>query len=357
MRDRAVRRVLLVTLALNLAVAAAKLFVGTWFHVLGLTADGVHSLLDGLNNVVGVVVLNAAARPADAGHPYGHRKMETLATLAIGLSLGAAGFGVVRNTLLGHGHTTPTASPITFAVSLGTLAINLLVARWEASRGRALGSPFLVADAAHTRGDVLVTCVVLIDLIAVRAQIPVMDTLAALGIAGVIGWTAWKILVENLNVLADAAVVDPDAVARIAEEVAGVIECHQVRSRGHEKYAFVDLHVEVDPSLTVERAHALAHAVETAIRDRRPEIADVVVHVEPRGSGCRGQQAQQGAAQDQPGRVDAKADEQEGAHGGDARGPDVDDRRASQHEGHHRHQRQGGDVDPVEKPARQPRTP
>lgn len=286
-RQARVRRVVWVTLGLNLAVAAAKIAAGLTFHVLSLTADGLHSTLDGLSNVVGLVALRFADRPPDAGHPYGHRKLETFAALGVGVSLGLMAAGLVRQAFVRAATgVQPEGHPLTFAVALVTLAVNLAVSRWEARSGRALGSAFLVADAQHTRGDALVTTAVVIALVGVRLHVPAVDVVAAVAIAAFIVRTAIRVIAQNVNVLADAAAVDPARVAAIARRLDGVGGCHHVRSRGPSGHVFVDLHLEVAPEMPVADAHALAHRVAAALRLELPEIVEVLVHVEPRGVPC-----------------------------------------------------------------------
>jgi cation diffusion facilitator family transporter len=282
MRERAVRRVLLITLALNLAVAAAKVATGMAFGILSLTADGLHSSLDGLNNVIGLVALSWAHRPPDEGHPYGHRKFETFAALGIGLSLGVLGAGLVREAIarLRTG-TAPASHAASFAVALATLGINILVSRYEIRRGRELDSELLIADGQHTRGDVLVTCGVLGALLAVALHQPALDGAIALAIAAFIGYTAYRVIAHNVGVLADAAVLDVAHVTSIARGVDGVRAVHKVRSRGPAGHVFVDLHVQVDPAMPTLDSHALGHRVAAELKRVLPGVVDVLVHVEP----------------------------------------------------------------------------
>jgi cation diffusion facilitator family transporter len=286
-RARQIRRVVIVTLVLNLAVAGAKVAAGMWFHVLSLTADGLHSSLDGLNNVVALVVLAIAHRPPDEGHPYGHRKFETFAALGLGVSLGLMGAGLLREafTRVTSG-VTPEAHPATFVVAAVTLVVNLAVARYEARRGRELKSELLLADSQHTGSDVLVTLTVITALVAVRLHRPAIDLGAAVAIAAFIGWTAFRIIRKSGRVLADAAVLDPKRITELALRTDGVHACHEVRSRGPEGHVFVDLHMQVEPGMTTQASHALAHQLADTLKRELPGVAEVLVHVEPFGAGC-----------------------------------------------------------------------
>lgn len=281
-RHRAVRRVIVVTLLLNLAVAGAKIATGLVFRLASLTADGMHSLVDALNNVTGLIAVATASRPPDEDHPYGHRKFETFAALAVAVFLILAGLGVVREALARRsGGEPPETGAVAYAVALGTLAVNVGVARWERRRARELASDFLEADAAHTGTDVLVTIAVLGAMIAVDLRVPWVDFAAAIAIAAMIAWTAVGLLRSTLDVLGDRTDVDAEEVARIVRAVPGVRSCHKIRTRGPRGHSFADLHVQVDPEMSVRAGHAVAHRVVDAIRAGVPAIVDVVTHIEP----------------------------------------------------------------------------
>ena len=126
---RQVRQVLLITLALNLVVAFSKILIGVVSGALAITADGFHSLVDGSSNVVALVANRIAGQPPDAEHPYGHRRFETIAALAIGAFLLLTAWEIVGSALerLGGSGETPQITPLTFAVMLATLAVNLFI--------------------------------------------------------------------------------------------------------------------------------------------------------------------------------------------------------------------------------------
>ena len=289
-RYRSIRNVLLAVLALNLGVALAKLVYGTISHSAAMEADGFHSLFDGASNVIGLVGMWFASRPADAEHPYGHAKFETFAAALIGIMLALAGYTVGRgaiDSLLGRGLPTEVTS-ISFAVMLGTLAINILVTTWERRAGRRLGSEVLIADAGHTLSDVMVSVGVIVSLVIVRLGWEQADGIVALLVAVVIFRTAWGILRGVLHTLGDAARLPADEIAAAACVVPGAVGCHGVRTRGSESHVYVDLHIQVTAGTTVERGHAIAHEVEANLRRAYGQITDVVVHVEPASSRATG---------------------------------------------------------------------
>ena len=133
-----VRRVLLITLGLNLGVAFSKIIIGLWSGALAITADGFHSMIDGSSNVVALFANRLANRPPDDDHPYGHRRFETLAALGIGAFLLVTAWEITSGALerLGGGGEAPVITPLAFVVMLGTLAVNIFVNRYETQAGR-----------------------------------------------------------------------------------------------------------------------------------------------------------------------------------------------------------------------------
>jgi len=286
-RYRGIRNVLILVLLLNVAVALAKLLYGTFTRSAAMQADGVHSLFDGTSNVVGLIGMWFAARPADPSHPYGHGKFEAFTAAFIAVMLGVAAYTVGRGAaehLLGRGEPTDVGVA-SFVIMAGTLAVNLFVTDWEVRAGRRLGSEVLVADARHTLSDVLVSSGVIVSLIAIELGWEQADGIVALLVAVVILHTAFMVLRGVGRTLGDQARLSPDEVARVARAVDGVTDCHSVRTRGSESRVFVDLHVVAAPDTTLERSHELAHEVERALRARFTQIADVVVHTEPATGG------------------------------------------------------------------------
>jgi len=282
-RYRSIRNVLWVVLFLNLAVAGAKLAYGLISHSAAMEADGFHSMFDGASNVIGLVGMWYASRPADDDHPYGHAKYETFAAALIGVLLVFAGYTVGRgaiDSLVGQGVPTEVTT-ISFVIMLGTLAINILVTTWERRAGKRLGSEVLVADASHTLSDVAVSLGVIASLVIVKLGFEQADGIVALLVAVIILRTAWGIMRGVLHTLGDAARLPADDVATVARAVPGVAGCHAVRTRGSEVHVYVDLHVEVAAGTTVEEGHAITHRVEQALRLQYGQITDVVVHLEP----------------------------------------------------------------------------
>jgi len=247
-------------------------------------ADGYHSLVDGSNNVIGLIVAAFAFRPPDPDHPYGHRKFETAATGLIGLALLALAWEVLSGAL---GRTAkpalPEIGPLNWAVMAATIGVNLFVSWYEAREGRRLKSAFLVADATHTRADLYVSLGVVLSFVAALAGLGWADPLVAVAIAAIIAWQAAQILLSAFNVLTDRAVIPAEMMEPLAAAVPGVLRVHDVRSRGRRDAVYVDLTVHLDGGMSLHQAHDVADRIEVELEKAHPEIVDVVVHLEPEG--------------------------------------------------------------------------
>jgi cation diffusion facilitator family transporter len=283
-RLREIRRILWWILLLNLAVAAAKWTYGVVTQSLGMQADGLHSSFDGLSNVIGLIGLWLTTPPPDANHPYGHKKFETLTAGSIGGFLVMTCFYLLWKaywswTLDLH----PQVTGISFFIMIVTMGVNIFVTRWERRKGTELKSDILTADSYHTASDVLTSCSVLAGLFAIQAGYAFVDPLVAVLIAGVIAWTAFVVLKDVLSSLTDAIRLDPEEVRTAVMSVSGVLDCHDIRTRGLAHHVFMDLSIHVDPTLSIEKAHTLATRVEELLIDQFESLEDVVIHIEPEG--------------------------------------------------------------------------
>ncbi|MBI5232200.1 MAG: cation transporter [Coriobacteriales bacterium] len=264
-------------------VAFAKLGWGVATGSSAMQADGFHSLFDGTSNVVGLIGMGLAARPADKDHPYGHSKYETYASAAIGAMLVFAAFRIGSEAIqkLSGDAPPPTVDRISFAVMFVTLAVNLVITVWERRIGKKLKSEILVADASHTASDAFVSVGVIISLVFVQLGYPKADPIVALLVSGAIIYTAWGVFKQAGETLSDRYRIEPSAICDAASGVDGVLGCHHVRTRGSEAEVYVDLHIQVDPGQTVAEGHDIAERAERAICDAFPNVADVIVHLEP----------------------------------------------------------------------------
>lgn len=277
---RRVQRVLLIALALNVLVAVGKLAAGWRANSLAVIGDGLHSAVDATANVVALVVLRFATRPADEDHPFGHGRYETLAAFVLGGLLFLTAFELGRSAILRlFAPETTRVDVLTVAVMLVTLAINLGVSSYEAREGRRHQSDLLLADAAQTRGDVYVTLTVLVGLAVQALGVPYVDSVVAIGVALSIARAGFHVHRGVMPVLTDAAVFDAHTVAKVVQRVPGVVSVHDIRSRGTKREAYVQMHLVVEPS-DVAGAHAVADEVERRLSDELG-VKESLVHIEP----------------------------------------------------------------------------
>ncbi len=282
-RSVAVRRVLLGLLFANIAVVIAKAVIGVVSGSLAVLGDALHSSVDALYNVLGLIVVRVAARDPDEDHPYGHGKFETLGALGIVVFLSITGFELVRSAIvkLAEGGHTIQLSDISLAVLLATLATNILVTWYESRRGRELGSELLLADAAHTRTDVFITIAVLIGVLFSRQGYVWVDPVVGILVALLIFRVAYQILSRTVPVLVDERAIPEPTIRRTAQDVEGVVSAYRIRSRGgNTGMRYAEVTIAVDPAANVAAAHAIADAVEERLKHDL-ELEEVTVHVEP----------------------------------------------------------------------------
>jgi cation diffusion facilitator family transporter len=236
-----------------------------------------------LSNGVAILAVSVAARAPDDDHPYGHEKFETLGTLGIAAFLAITCFELMRQSIseMAGGHEAPSASLLDGAFLVASLAVNACVVTYERRRGRRLGSALLLADAAHTASDILVTVLAIASLTLSHLGYLRADALLGMLVALIIAWSGYQILRESIPILVDARAVDADRLAAIVGTIPGVMGVRSVRSRrtasGH---LFAEVTILVDGSTSVSDAHDFTDEVERAIA-RELGAAEAIVHVEP----------------------------------------------------------------------------
>jgi cation diffusion facilitator family transporter len=268
---------------MNLAVAVAKIVFGYASGAISILSDGFHSLTDAASNVVGLIGIRAAERPPDEDHPYGHRKYETVAAAAVTIFLVIVMLEVLRNAF-NHlaGRTAPhDISTASFAVMIVTVGVNLFVISYESRAATRFGSELLLADAAQTRGDVWTSLTVIVALAGARMGLPILDSLAALVVAGFIGRAGYQIARTTTGILSDRIVLSDADLERIVMTVPGVLGCHHIRTRGSTDHVFLDLHVWLPADMRLTDAHDLSHVVKDRLMTHYPQIADAIIHIEP----------------------------------------------------------------------------
>jgi cation diffusion facilitator family transporter len=278
----AVRRTLIVVLALNALVTIIKLVVGVRTGTLTVVGAALESGLDLLNNVIALTLVGIASRAPDEEHPYGHEKFETLGTLAVVGFLSISCFELMREgvTALVSGTSVHRAVFGDITLVVATLGINVFVVWYESRRGRELRSALLMADAAHTRSDIFVTLLAVASLWLSSRGNPRIDGALAIVVGLILAWTGYRILRMSIPVLVDQRALEAAQIREVAQAVPGVLEVRDIRSRATGSHSFAEVTIAVSGLSSVAEAHALADAVEEAVA-RRLGGGQVTVHVEP----------------------------------------------------------------------------
>ena len=285
-------RATFIGLAVNLVLAGAKLAAGILGHSHALVADAVESLADVFSSLIVWRGLVVAAAPPDEDHPYGHGKAEPIAAATVSaMLLLAAGWIIVKALEeIAEPHLAP--APFTLGVLLGVIVVKEGLFRFVLRESVSVQSSAVRTDAWHHRSDAITSFAAAIGIgiaLVGGRGFEAADDWAAIAAACVIAWNGWRLLGPALNDLMDRSpnqeIIDRiRQIAEQAQDVAAVEKC-LVRKMGYQY--FVDMHVEVDPEMTVRRSHEIAHDVKNKITAALPAVRDVLVHIEPRGQKQR----------------------------------------------------------------------
>lgn len=276
--------------ATSVALALVKLAAGTWGRSSALVADAVESLADTIGSVLVWQALRVAAKPPDKDHPYGYGKAEALAALAVGALLVVAALYIVAKSF--HEIVTPHEAPApwTLAVLVAVVLVKELLFRFVMRGADAFDSDAARADAWHHRSDAITSAAAFVGVtVAVWGpaafDVPTLvlaDEAAAMLASGIILITATRLIRPALRELLDAAAHEmAEQVAAAARGIEGVADVEKVFVRKSGSGYHVDMHLHVDPDLSVRVAHALAGQVKAALRAEFANLTGVLIHVEP----------------------------------------------------------------------------
>ncbi|AFY79007.1 MAG: cation transporter [Hydrococcus sp. C42_A2020_068] len=284
-----VRKVLILTLLLNLFVMGLKAVVGFQANSLSLQADALHSVTDSANNILGLIASRLSSPIPDRDHPYGHQKYEALGALGIAAFLGIACFEILKSATerILEGGSPVRIAGAELSLLIVVLGVNIFVAFYERKIGRKVGSPILIADAYHTMSDIWVTITVMAGLVGVwqgrvlnLPQLQWLDVILSFPVALLVFYSGWTVLKANVPWLVDEMAIAPEAIHQIVMEVPGVINCHDIASRGLlGRQIFIEMHLVVEAT-DVENAHKITEEVEIRLAEQFSPVR-VIIHVEP----------------------------------------------------------------------------
>ncbi len=277
------QRLALIGLLVNVALSVIKLLAGLIGHSYALVADAIESLTDIVGSVVIWGGLRIASKPADENHPYGHGKAESLAALIVAMMVIAAGLGIAVKSVseILTPHHTPAAFTLWVLIAVVVIKGTLFMIVRQA--GKETGSGAVTVDAWHHVSDAITSLAAFVGITAslIWGYAPA-DDIAALLASGIIIFNGILLFRGPVHDLMDRE--PPDVVAQsraIAEAIPGVVNTEKIAAHTHGTRYWVDMHVRVDPLMSVREAHALSHQVKDAVRDRLPRVADVLIHIEP----------------------------------------------------------------------------
>ncbi len=284
-RYRVVKRVTLVGALVNAFLALGKLIIGWLGHSQALIADGVHSLSDLLTDAVVLIAARHGSHPPDPEHPYGHRRVETVATTGLGLFLVMVALGIGADAVI---HLLePEARPMPEAIVLAAAALSVLAKeglyRYTLAAAQRLRSAMLRANAWHHRSDAISSLVVIVGVGVALMGYPWLDAVAALAVSVMIAKEGGEIAWQSLRELIDTG-LEPEEVKKLEAailDVDGVRALHMLRTRTHGGHALVDVHIQVDPRLSVSEGHQIGEMVRRRLVEHMEDVDDVMVHVDP----------------------------------------------------------------------------
>ena len=283
-RFAAARKSTWVSIFINLMLTLLQVTAGYFGRSQSLMADGLHSLSDLLADVLVLFANRHGNQQADEKHPYGHARIETAATMILGVALAALGVGLLISAgiRLQHPENVQAVHPLTFWVALVALAAKEGMFRYMLAVAKRVRSQMLVANAWHARSDAASSLVVLIGIGGNLLGYTFLDLVAAGVVGMIIAHMGGKFALEALSELIDTS-LDEEEVAAIRESLLstpGVRGLHELRTRKMADNALVDAHIVVDPKISVSEGHYIAEAARQAVL-KQHHVMDVMVHIDP----------------------------------------------------------------------------
>ncbi|MCK5640330.1 MAG: cation transporter, partial [Gammaproteobacteria bacterium] len=282
---RATVKVTLIGAVLDLVLGVAKIVVGVISHSQALIADGVHSLSDLGTDIVVLYAAKHSHREADEDHPYGHGRIETVATVILGTALIAVAIGIGYDSVQRLFHPDELLQPGMLALIVAGVSVvsKEAIYHYTMRVAKRLRSNMLKANAWHSRSDAISSVVVMIGVGGTMAGLPYLDAIAAVLVSLMIIKIGWELAWHSVQELVDTG-LDADRVEasrEVIQTVDGVHELHMLRTRRMGADALVDVHIIVDPKISVSEGHYISETVRSQLIKQVEEVQDVLVHIDP----------------------------------------------------------------------------
>lgn len=274
-----------VSVAVNAVLTIGQIIIGLFANAQSLVADGMHSLSDMVSDFLVIFVNRSSRHPADANHPYGHGRMETVASLFLGLALMAVGVGFLWSAglRLQHLDELPKIHPVALWCALFTLVAKEVLFRYQLAVAERVRSPMLVANAWHQRADAASSLVVAVGIGGSLLGFAFADLLAAAIVGFIIIRMGFVFAWEALRELIDTALPAEERTAlfQTLRATSGVLGVHELRTRRMARQVLVDAHILVNPRISVSEGHHIAESARQRVLAAHPDVLDVLVHIDP----------------------------------------------------------------------------
>lgn len=290
-RENRIMRITLFGAITNCVLTLAKVAAGIVGHSAAMIADGVHSLSDLVSDFIVVVFVHISSKANDSGHDYGHGKFETLATLIVSVLLLIVGVKLMRNgvdaiCLYMNGESLPTPGYIALYMALASIIIKEILYRTTLKVGHEVDSEAVVANAWHHRADAISSVGSLVGIagaIFLGHKWVVLDPLAGCIISIFIFVVACKMAMRAINELMEASLPEQERqeILKLIADVNGIEDVHELKTRRNGQSIIIDVHIVVNPLLTVAEAHEMTIEAERCLRNRFGNSSQIYIHIEP----------------------------------------------------------------------------
>jgi len=278
-------RVILKVAVVNIILGVILLITGFSVDSIALIAFSADKLLDSVNNILSIFAIYIASKRADREHQYGHGKFEVLARFFLSMIPFISMFQILVNsvTRLLNPREIPNLHMYELAILLSALCVIIFTSIYMSKRGARTGVKTLTAESYNYLGDTFSMIAVITGMYLSSVGLYLVDPLIAILIAGMILRLGWKIFRESIDILTDKAVVEPIFIKGIAEKHKQVREVDEITSRSDGVGVFIEFTLRLDPNLSLEEAHSLAHNIEKEIKKKlgKDKVRKITIHIEP----------------------------------------------------------------------------
>jgi cation diffusion facilitator family transporter len=284
-RYKEARKVTLIGSAVDFTLGLAKVIVGVTANSQALIADGIHSFSDLATDGVVLFAMKHGSREADEAHPYGHGRIETLATVILGVALIGVAIGIAYDASLRLMHPELLMHPGWLALVVAAISIvsKEAIYQYTIRTAEKHNSNLLRANAWHSRSDAISSIIVVIGILGSMAGFEYLDALAAIGVGLMVGKIGFDLAWQSTQELIDTAMEpeDIEQITKAIESVDGVVALHMLRTRRMGSDGLVDVHILVNPKISVSEGHRVSDAVRAQIMRDVEAVTDVMVHIDP----------------------------------------------------------------------------